>query len=283
MKLTHKISLQITFLVFLSWIAFFIITLFWYQSSWSIREFLSAFFVIKNFILIWFIFLFSLWIWSVFNLFFSHFFLKIEENNKALKKYNHFLAHELKTPITVMYSNFDVLEYGFDIEIIKRSKSELKNMIKIIDGLLNFSESMTLGEKKDINLENFLKGFSFDFEEKNKIIFHNASFNASIYTDELLFSRVVKNLIENALKYSSNKEVDIFISDKSLRFENKISYTLSDNDIQNISEVFYKKSFEEKSWHGIWLPMLKEICEKLWYELIIRSSDNKFIVEIIFI
>jgi signal transduction histidine kinase len=43
------------------------------------------------------------------------------------------LAHELKTPISVISSNMDVLKYGFDEKIVKKSKQELKNMTKIID------------------------------------------------------------------------------------------------------------------------------------------------------
>jgi signal transduction histidine kinase len=43
------------------------------------------------------------------------------------------LAHELKTPISVISSNMDVLKYGFDEKIVEKSKQELKHMIKIID------------------------------------------------------------------------------------------------------------------------------------------------------
>jgi signal transduction histidine kinase len=44
-------------------------------------------------------------------LFIKKIFKNIENNNHKLQEYNHFLAHELKTPIAVVQSNLDVLEY----------------------------------------------------------------------------------------------------------------------------------------------------------------------------
>lgn len=179
-----------------------------------------------------------------------------------------------------MYSNLDVLSYGFDEKIIEASRWELKNMIRIIDGLLNFSESIKIGGKTEINLENFLKKYAHKLEEERHIYVHNKQFNLSIYTDELLFSRVIKNLIDNALTYSTDGELHIYIESWSLRFENKIAETLSDSDIMKLTEKFFSKSFEEKKWHGIGIPMLKEICKNLWFKMRLYSKDQKFIVEI---
>lgn len=282
MKISHKISLQIAWFVFLSGVVFFIIALYWYQDFESVRDFLENFFIEKNMYLMCFIALFSLCVWIASKMLLGHLFENIKKHNNKLKDYNHFLAHELKTPISVMYSNLDVLSYGFDEKIIDASRKELKNMIRIIDGLLNFSESIQIGRKSEINLENFLKKYSYSLWESENIILHNKEFNLSLYTDELLFSRVVKNLIDNALKYSSDGKLHIFMTAWKLRFENSIPETLSESDISKMTEKFFSKSFEDKKWHGIWIPMLKEICKQLGYEMKLFSKDNTFIVEIEF-
>jgi signal transduction histidine kinase len=110
-------------------------------------------------------------------------------------------------------SNLEVLQYGYDEEKIKNSKAELKNMTKIINGLLKFSETIQITNKIDINLENFIRKNLYFLESSDNIHITNNEFNYSILTDELLFSRVIKNLIENAVKYSIDKQVFITISD----------------------------------------------------------------------
>lgn len=282
MKISHKISLQISAFVFLSGVVFFIIALYWYQDFSSVRDFLENFFIEKNMYLLFFIAMFSLWVGMLSKIFLGYIFENIKKHNDKLKDYNHFLAHELKTPISVMYSNLDVLSYWYDEKIISASRKELKNMIQIIDGLLNFSESIRIGRKTEINLENFLRRHSYTLGRWENIVIHNKQFNSTLYSDELLFARVVKNLIDNALKYSLNWKLDIYIQEGKIRFENKLEETLSDGDIKRLTEKFFSKSFESKKWHGIWIPMLKEICKQLGYEMKIFSEDKKFIVEVIF-
>lgn len=275
-----NISLKIWSLVLLSAILFFIIALFWYQDYSSIKEFLSEFIVWKNLILLFFIFWFSIFIWFISSFFIKNIFNDIELYNKKLKDYNHFLAHELKTPIAVINSNLEVLKYGFDEWKINDSKNELKNITKIIDWLLNFSESFNNLDKKELNVENFIKWLIWF--NNNNINIVNTEFNFSIVTDDLLFERVVKNLIENAVKYSINKKVDIYIKKDRLVFINSVYKTLEKEELDMIFNKFYSKTCNENTWNGLWLPMIKEITKVLWFDLIVESTDNEFIVEIVY-
>ncbi len=65
----------------------------------------------------------------------------------------------------------------------------------------------------------------------------------------MLFGRVIKNLIDNGLKYSLDGILDIYIHEGSLRFENKISKTLSSGEVKQLQEKSFSKSFEEKRGH----------------------------------
>ncbi len=281
MKNITKISLQITLFLFILSVVFFIIALFWYGNYNSIKNFLENFLIDKNIILLILIWIFSLFIW-----FFSRFiiwdiFSNIEENNKKLKDHNHYLAHELKTPIAVMSSNLDVLQYWFDENIVKKSKKELQSMTKIIDSLLNLSETIQMNSKKDINLENFLKNYMSFLENWGNITIHNSLFNFWIHTDEALFLRVIKNLIENALKYSLNWKLDIYITKEKLIFSNPIERTLKKEEIQKLLEKFSRNN-QRKDWYGLGLCFIQEIIKNLWYKFNLTSEDNNFIVEIIY-
>lgn len=282
MKNHIHLSIKIWGLVFFSAILFFIIALFWYQDYSSVKIFLVDFFSYKNLILLVCLFIFSIIISFISSIFIKKIFQKIEINNKKLQEYNHYLAHELKTPISVIQSNLDVLKYWFDEEKIDSSKSELKNMTEIINGLLNFSETIQITNKTDINLENFIRKNLFFIEWKNNIEIINNEFNFSIRTDELLFERVVKNLIENALKYSLDEKLKIKIFSDKIIFENNIHVTLEQEALEKISTKFYSWSYNEKSWNWIWISMIQEILKTLWYKLKISSHNNKFFAEIIF-
>lgn len=281
MKNYKHIWLKIFWVVFFCAILFFIIALFWYQDYSSIKVFIWEFFVWKNIILVFLLFLFSIIIWIISCFFIKKIFTDIENNNKKLQEYNHYLAHELKTPIAVVQSNLDVLEYWFDKEKILWSKKELKNMVNIINGLLDFSQTIQITNKVDVNVENFIRKNLYFIQWSQNIEILNNEFNFSIYTDEILFERVIKNLIENALKYGLDKKLKIIITTQKIIFENNIHATLETQHIEKIFTKFYSWSYNGSQWNGLWIPMIQEILKTLWYSLEIKSQDNKFIAEII--
>ena len=290
MNIKKKLSLEITFAICIFFILFGILFLFIFSDSISIKDFFHKQFEQKE--IFWksvvyfywyvlvksFILLFGIYALSYF--FICRHFTQIESYNKKLKDYNHYLAHELKTPIAVVTSNLDVLKYGFDEDKITNSQEELKNMVRIINGLLNFSEAIQISNKSSVNLENFINKHIYFLETKWNIFIHNKEFNFHIETDEVLLLRIVKNLIENALKYSLDWKLDIFIQEDKLVFENKIFVTLTPEEIQNILKKFYSQSYRKNKWNGIGLPMIQEIVHVLWYKMEILSFDNKFRVEI---
>jgi len=83
----------------------------------------------------------------------------LEEANLKLKEYNYNLAHELKTPLSVLKLDLELLEMSWNVdnEIIKSSKDEIKSMQEIIDGLLFLSENKTDIKKDNIFLEKEIK------------------------------------------------------------------------------------------------------------------------------
>ena len=209
------------------------------------------------------------------------FFSKLDVYNQSLKDYNHYLAHELKTPISVIFSDLEVLKYWFDKKIIENSQNQLKNMINIIDVLLSFSESLNISERENINIENFLKSYinTYFSTQKQKIFIENKEFNLSVETNQILFRRVIRNLIENALKYSLDWEVFIKIQNQKIIFENSIKNTFSNQEIQKLFTKFYRLDKGKKG-YLLGLSLIKEILKFLWFGFKIYSKQNKFFAEI---
>lgn len=289
MKKEKKIAFKITILINILIIFSVFISFFLFSNFNSIFDFLANinkelnknFYKFLNFLFALVVVFF--WTYFIIKFFLEKHFLKVEEYNKNLKDYNHYLAHELKTPISVVFSNLEVLKYGFDENIVKKSQIELKNIIWIIDTLLSFSESLNISQKEEFNLENFLKSFIKEYflENKENIFIKNNEFNFYIKANKILFKRIILNLIENALKYSIDWKIFLKIENKKLIFENKINKTLEKNEIKKLFLKFYRKD-NWKNWYGLWLPMIKEIIRFLWFDFLVYSKDEKFFVEIIF-
>lgn len=292
MKNEHRLALDITVSMLVFFSIFGFVFLFIYFEPNSLKSFFETIFSKSDFfwfdIIYFYIYVFFKIIFIIFWVYFiSYFFAKkifcnVNKNNKKLKEYNHYVAHELKTPISVLYSNLEILEYWYDKQKISNSKTELKMMIKIIDSLLNYSESIKIFDIKSINLENFLKKQIYFQSKNNKIKLLNREFNKTITTDQMLFSRVIKNLIDNWLKYSLDWILNIYIKNDRLIFENKINKTFTTSEINKMLEKYYTKTFEEKRWHWIWIPMIEQILNSLWYCLKIYSENNNFYAAIIF-
>lgn len=290
MKRENIFALKITFFITILIILSSFISSFLFSNFSSIFDFLIN--VKKEFIenthkfsnAFFALFITSLWTYFILYIFWKKHYSKIDDYNKNLKDYNHYLAHELKTPISVIFSNLEVLKYGFSEEIVSNSQKELKNMISIIDVLLSFSESLNIYEKDNINLENLLRSYinTYFFEDKENIFIDNTEFNFYIETNQILFRRIVRNLIENALKYSINKNVYIKIENNKMIFENLIEENFLDEEIEKLFSKFYRKDSTKNNWHGLWLYLIKEILKFLWYGFKIYSKDKKFIAEINF-
>jgi signal transduction histidine kinase len=125
----------------------------------------------------------------------------IQENNSKLREYNHYVAHELKTPLAVMRSNLELLELTGEKELFSSTKEEISSMQHIIDGLLFLSEIGVKKQKEEVDLEKFFSHFKEQFNEKERIIIEVKKTPIKIKAFPFLLERLTKNLLENAFKY----------------------------------------------------------------------------------
>ena len=113
---------------------------------------------------------------------------------------------------------------------------------------------------------------------KEKINIHNSIPNEKIIVDETKFIIALRNLLDNAIKYSENKIVELSIEKNAdVKFYVKDSgIGISDENIINITKPFFQadKSISTKGF-GLGLTICKKIIESHKGRLSIQSEIGK--------
>lgn len=193
------------------------------------------------------------------------------------------LSHEFKNPIAIISGYSQTLLEDEDISkdlhnrFLNKIHSNSIKLSQLIDKLrlsIKLQEKQQSLQKSEVNLyklvENCASDLKFKYKNREIIIEKNEVF---IEVDETLFSIVVSNLIENALKYS-NKEVEIKIDKNSLSVID-FGIGMNQNDLEKIDKKFYRASSNE--WNnslGLGLFIVKSILKLHNFRLEIESKEN---------
>ena len=208
-------------------------------------------------------------------------FLKpIEEHNQKLKEYNHNIAHEIKTPLTILNMNLEMMDWNENLII--SSKEEIWKMKNITDSLLFLSENFTLKEIQKFEINKTIK----EYIEKESLI-KNVEIdyfpeNIEINKNKNMFERILKNLIENALKYSCDKKIFIKIEKNNILFSNKIEKNIEKEKLEKIFENFYQVDEKTNNWYWLGLSLVKRIIEIFKWKISVVQENNAFDVRIEF-
>lgn len=219
-----------------------------------------------------------------------------EENLKQVKKdFFDNASHELKSPITSIIGYSQLVSSGIvndNKEIIEYNKKiykEASRMNSILYDMLNIAE-LEQGypvKKEDVNLKKLvleiLDAYKTKIEAKN-IHLDLQIDDVKINSDIRLIDEMLRNLIDNAIKYNKeNGKITINLTGKL--------FLISDTGIgikkENQSRIFERFFMEDKARSkenggtGLGLAIVKHIIETLGYKIEVNSKVNvgtKFII-----
>ena len=207
------------------------------------------------------------------------------------------LAHDIRTPLTVLKSHFEAILDGIlvldnkNINILNSEIERLMNLIKKLDDLSestlkNQNNLKKLMDIKLLNLSNETKNiidlFYIEAGKSNIIIDYNIEPNIEYKMQKSDYSQLLQNLMSNAIKYNKkNGKVSINLtrSDKDIILEvSDTGIGIEKDKIKYIFERFYRcdtSRSKEVQGNGLGLSIVKELISNMGATVEVESELNR--------
>ncbi len=214
---------------------------------------------------------------------------------QAWEQQKQFLAdasHDLKTPITVILANNNIIASHKDESVesqmkwIESTSEEAGRMSDLINKMLELAkgeaakEELKLGEM-DLSetVENAILQFEVVAFEKNLTIESGIQPNIIVKTHRPTFSKVLEILFDNAIKYSNENgkiSVALYQSSKKVYFTiNNKGEHIKPDELPHVFERFYRTNKErEVGGHGLGLSLAKKKCDMIGAKISVESNEE---------
>ena len=201
-------------------------------------------------------------------------------------------SHELKTPLTTMYTYLQLIknkiskEDSFNNEWMDILLNEMTRLNNLVNELLTISriKSGKIEYRwEEVNVKQVIKralaNFMVKHKERKVLINNKLPKEQKIIADFDKLVEVFINLLDNAAKYSDQeKAIKLFIEkdDKNIVFDVIDSGKgISEEDLPHVFDDFYKGKNTTKPGMGLGLFIIKQIVQEHKGEIKIKSKINE--------
>jgi len=212
---------------------------------------------------------------------------RIENLIRETRQMSSKIAHELRTPLSVIRTSLQLLHQR---EISESMKKAIKDTLHEIDNLIHMSEDFMLLANVENSLPNKFEVFDFsdlllEVVEKIMILYPEKDFDLDISPGirikgiPYMLERVIINLLDNAAKYSKSDliEIKLYRKDKTTFFE-----VINAGDKININEKFQEMKNLSSKGFGLGLRVIKSVIELHDAQLRYEHNNGKNFFAIIF-
>ncbi len=206
----------------------------------------------------------------------------IEELITARERLLRDIGHELKTPISKSKLAVEMIEESKYKSILKRALSQIDEMTSELLHLEKLNSNQYQLEREKFSCETLIaESLSKLFIEDETLVDVKIETPLEIDADLNYLSIALKNLIDNALKYSTQKPIYIVVKDSSI-------FVKSKGEKLDKPLAFYCEAFTQgdnsrnQTGYGLGLSFVKRILDKHGFELsyVYEQGLNVFIVRI---
>lgn len=228
---------------------------------------------------------------------------KAEESDQLKTRFLQNVSHEIRTPLNGIQGFSEILADNTLTDDIRKSYVDIvgnscQQLVHIMEDIMEISKLETqksFAMKKKVNLNDIMQDLSASYnfiasQKKIQLKFKPGLTDrqSNIYTDGYILHRVLSILIENALKYTFEGQVEVGYT---LRGDNKLEFYVKDtgigirpDDQKNIFERFYNAADSAKfGGLGVGLAIAKENTKLLGGDIRVDSKEGlytHFFVEI---
>lgn len=213
--------------------------------------------------------------------------LPLEENDEKQKRFISDASHELKTPVSVISANAELLsrELG-ENEWLSNIRYENDRMGELVKQLLDLSRA----ENKETSMEELdfsrvVTGESLAFEslafDKGKILRSDIDESIIVIGSQTQLTQIVSVLLDNAIKHSTGTEITVSLKRQGhtavLTVENE-GKTIPAEKCEHLFDRFYRLDESrtgEGQHYGLGLSIAKAIAEKHDGSIGVSCHDGK--------
>ncbi|MBU0278669.1 MULTISPECIES: cell wall metabolism sensor histidine kinase WalK [unclassified Gemella] len=222
----------------------------------------------------------------------------IEINYEKQKQFVTDASHELKTPLTIIISNADVLEMEVGkSKWLDNIHNQIERLTHLINSLVAFSRAEERENliKNNFSMTNLVKSRLEDFQElanfKDKEIVADIAENIFYSGDKQTIMQVIDILLDNAIKYADDNSiinVNLTSNKKSINLvvRNKTE-GIKEGDLSKVFDRFYRLDESRNSktkGYGIGLSLAKLIIDRHKSQIkAYAPKDDEFIIDIKFL
>ncbi len=208
----------------------------------------------------------------------------------AQRRFSASAAHELRTPLAVMRTRFEVFDKNKNPDLqeyketISMARTQIDRLSHVIDILLEMTELQSAEKNDNISLSELVEEVICDLVavgENRGITLSQNKGEAEVTGSDALIYRAIYNLIENAIKYNKDGgEVSVSVEENNEFAKVIIADTgpgIAKEDWERIFEPFFrvdKSRSRSMGGAGLGLALVKEIAIQHGGDVRVASSSE---------
>ena len=222
-------------------------------------------------------------IFIVFGLYLAKLFLKpMRDSIILLDRFIKDTTHELNTPLSAILANIEMMDTDVMVEKNRKKLTRINIAAKTVSTLYKDLTYLTLEQEKenedeDIALkpmiENRVEYFDILAKSKN-ITFILSLEHATIFMDRRKLSRIIDNIISNAIKYNKRGgKIEITLNENLLKIKDS-GIGISEEKIPFMFDRYMRFNQSEGGF-GIGLSIVKKIIDEYNMQIEVESKEGE--------
>ena len=215
---------------------------------------------------------------------------ELKKVNDELDSFSYTISHDLGTPLTVMKLNAQMLLGNLTDDSVK-SKTKINTIIEEIDNMAEMMHDvlqLSRAKHSEIQLENLKTAHTIEKISQNAKMTYGSSNSEiiikecpDVLADKTMLHQVFLNIINNAVKYSSHKDLPK-VEIEGTEDDQTIIYRISDNGIgipeeekHKMFKIFNRMDNAKKfKGNGVGLSIVHRIMKRIGGNVDYESSSE---------